>query len=193
MNRGLCLSNLVVTGQAGLIVTRMDLRIEPGQTVALVGESGSGKSMTAKAMTGLLPRGVTATGTLQLDDIEVDLALGPQVLTDLRGKHISLLLQNPFTSLSPVHRCGEQITAALISHMVSLLKDYAQHGFGTWQQQWQQCDALYGQEVEVLGLADVVVGIAQGINSTGALIINTATGQHIISGGEVTLRKKEKN
>jgi BirA family biotin operon repressor/biotin-[acetyl-CoA-carboxylase] ligase len=87
----------------------------------------------------------------------------------------------------------QQITAALISHMVSLLKDYAQHGFGTWQQQWRQYDALYGQEVEVLGLADVVVGIAQGINSTGALIINTTTGQHIISGGEVSLRKKEKN
>jgi len=90
MNRGLCLSNLIVTGPTGLIVTRMDLRLEPGQTVALVGESGSGKSMTAKAMTGLLPQGVTATGTLQLDDIEVDLALGPHVLSDLRGK---ILLQ----------------------------------------------------------------------------------------------------
>jgi peptide/nickel transport system ATP-binding protein len=113
MNRGLSLNNLVVTGPAGLIVTRMDLHVEPGQTVALVGESGSGKSMTAKAMTGLLPRGVTATGSLQLDDITVDLALGPQALSGLRGQHISLLLQNPFTSLSPVHRCGEQITAAL--------------------------------------------------------------------------------
>ena len=113
MNRGLSLSNLVVTGPAGLIVTRMDLHVEPGQTVALVGESGSGKSMTAKAMTGLLPRGVTATGNLQLDDITIDLALGPDALSDLRGKHISLLLQNPFTSLSPVHRCGEQITSVL--------------------------------------------------------------------------------
>jgi peptide/nickel transport system ATP-binding protein len=91
----------------------MDLHVGPGQTVALVGESGSGKSMTAKAMTGLLPRGVIATGNLQLDDITVDLALGPDALSGLRGKHISLLLQNPFTSLSPVHRCGEQITAAL--------------------------------------------------------------------------------
>ena len=113
MNRGLCLNNLIVTGPAGLIVTRMDLQVEPGQTVALVGESGSGKSMTAKAMTGLLPRGVTATGTLQLGDVTVDLALGPQALLGLRGQQISLLLQNPFTSLSPVHRCGEQITAAL--------------------------------------------------------------------------------
>ena len=114
MNRGLSLSNLVVSGPAGLIVTRMDLHVEPGQTVALVGESGSGKSMTAKAMTGLLPRGVTATGNLQLDDITVDLALGPDALSGLRGKHISLLLQNPFTSLSPVHRCGEQITSTLV-------------------------------------------------------------------------------
>ena len=113
MNHGLTLSNLVVTGPAGLIVTRMDLHVEPGQTVALVGESGSGKSMTAKAMTGLLPRGVSATGNLQLDDIAIDLSEGPTALSHLRGKRISLLLQNPFTSLSPVHRCGEQITATL--------------------------------------------------------------------------------
>ena len=60
------LRDLVVTGPSGPIVTRMDLSVQPGQTVALVGESGSGKSMTAKAMTGLLPRGVTAAGTLTL-------------------------------------------------------------------------------------------------------------------------------
>lgn len=87
----------------------------------------------------------------------------------------------------------QHVTAALISHIVSLLKDYAHHGFGVWQQQWQHYDALYGQEVEILGLADSLTGIAQGIDNTGALIINTATGQQLISGGEVSLRKKEKN
>ena len=65
------LRDLVVTGPSGPIVTRMDLSVQPGQTVALVGESGSGKSMTAKAMTGLLPRGVTAAGTLALGDTMV--------------------------------------------------------------------------------------------------------------------------
>ena len=110
---GLSLRGLTVTGPSGPIVTRMDLIVRPGETVALVGESGSGKSMTAKAITGLLPRGVTATGIVQLDNTEVDLANGPDALVGLRGRRISLLLQNPFTSLSPVHRCGDQIGAAL--------------------------------------------------------------------------------
>ncbi len=107
------LIDLCVTGPGGPIVTRMDLAVAPGRTVALVGESGSGKSMTAKALTGLLPRGVTATGTVRLGDTEVRLDHGPSVLEGLRGRRISLLLQNPFTSLSPVHRCGMQIAAAL--------------------------------------------------------------------------------
>jgi len=107
------LRDLHVQGPTGPIVTRMDLALQPGRTVALVGESGSGKSMTAKAMTGLLPRGVTATGTLLLGDTTVSLADGPSALAPLRGRRIALLLQNPFTSLSPVHRCGMQIAAAL--------------------------------------------------------------------------------
>jgi len=107
------LHDLQVQGPSGPIVTRMDLTLQPGRTVALVGESGSGKSMTAKAMTGLLPRGVTSTGTLVLGDTRVSLADGPAAVAPLRGRRLALLLQNPFTSLSPVHRCGMQIAAAL--------------------------------------------------------------------------------
>ncbi|MCX6521566.1 MAG: ABC transporter ATP-binding protein [Actinobacteria bacterium] len=107
------MTDLRVNGPAGTIVSQMDLDVGAGETVALVGESGSGKSMTAKAVTGLLPRGVVAAGTLGLGDTTVELAGGPAALTGLRGRRISLLLQNPFTSLSPVHRCGRQIAAAL--------------------------------------------------------------------------------
>ena len=106
-------TDLRVHSAAGPIVTSMDLVVPAGHTVALVGESGSGKSMTAKAMTGLLPRGVTATGTIRLGETVVTLDSGPSALDGLRGRRISLLLQNPFTSLSPVHRCGAQIAAAL--------------------------------------------------------------------------------
>ncbi|HQV79702.1 MAG: bifunctional biotin--[acetyl-CoA-carboxylase] ligase/biotin operon repressor BirA [Agitococcus sp.] len=84
-----------------------------------------------------------------------------------------------------------QITAALISHIVSLLQGYAQQGFNAWHKKWQSYDALYGQEVEVLGLAQAITGTAQGIDKQGAFIINTATGLQFISGGEVSLRKKE--
>ncbi|MFZ9628497.1 MAG: oligopeptide/dipeptide ABC transporter ATP-binding protein [Ilumatobacteraceae bacterium] len=105
--------NLAVMSPGGVIVSHVDLAVLAGQTVAMVGESGSGKSMTAKAITGLLPRGLAATGTLRLDDSSVQLADGPTALDLFRGRRISLLLQNPFTSLSPVHRCGQQIAAAL--------------------------------------------------------------------------------
>lgn len=107
------LRDLRIHGPGGVIVEHIDLVVGAGTTLALVGESGSGKSMTAKAMTGLLPRGVTASGTMQLGDTEVDLGMGARALEGLRGRRIGLLLQNPFTSLSPVHRCGEQIAAAL--------------------------------------------------------------------------------
>jgi peptide/nickel transport system ATP-binding protein len=113
MRDGLHLTGLHVDGPSGTIVDHVDLAIAPGETLAVVGESGSGKSMTAKAMMGLLPRGVRARGTLWLDDTMVELAAGPDALDGLRGRRISLLLQNPFTSLSPVHRCGQQIAAAL--------------------------------------------------------------------------------
>ena len=113
MTTALAVTNLQVTGPSGPIVARMDLAVGTGETVAIVGESGCGKSMTAKAIVGLLPSGVTATGELRLGDLDVDLARGPAALAGLRGRRISLLLQNPFTSLSPVHRCGAQIVASL--------------------------------------------------------------------------------
>lgn len=83
----------------------------------------------------------------------------------------------------------QQITVALISHIVSLLADYAQQGFGAWRSKWQSYDALYGQPVHVLGLAESIVGMAQGIDTTGAFLIQTATGLQAISGGEVSVRK----
>lgn len=113
MSTALEVVDLSVTGPAGPIVARMDLSVRSDETVALVGESGSGKSMTAKAIMGLLPAGVTATGSLRLGDTEVDLADGARALQGLRGRRISMLLQNPFTSLSPVHKCGSQIAATL--------------------------------------------------------------------------------
>ncbi len=85
----------------------------------------------------------------------------------------------------------QQITVALISHIVRLLQGYAQLGFASWHKKWQHYDVLYGQEVEVLGLAQAMTGIAQGIDKQGALMINTAAGLQLISGGEVSLRKME--
>lgn len=83
----------------------------------------------------------------------------------------------------------KQITVSLVSHIIDLLADYAQHGFGAWRSKWQGYDGLYGQQVQVLGLVEPIDGIAQGIDATGAFLIQTATGLHAISGGEVSIRK----
>ena len=85
----------------------------------------------------------------------------------------------------------QQITVALMSHIVSLLADYAQQGFGAWRSKWQTYDALYGQNVQILGFAEPMEGVAQGIDATGALLLQTPTDLHSISGGEVSVRKKQ--
>ncbi|HAP74558.1 MAG TPA: ABC transporter ATP-binding protein, partial [Acidimicrobiaceae bacterium] len=111
----LAATGLCIDGPRGPLVVDMHLSVAAGRTVALVGESGSGKSMTAKALTGLLPSGVTARGEVRVAGATVQLGsrAGAETLASARGTRISLLLQNPFTSLSPVHRCGPQVAASL--------------------------------------------------------------------------------
>lgn len=115
----LSVTGLSVTGPRGTIAAPMDLHLRDSRTLVIVGESGSGKTMTARALTGLLPSGVTATGSLTLagpqngDPRTVDLSATRT--GDLRGRGITLLLQDPFTSLSATHRCGHQIGWALPS------------------------------------------------------------------------------
>ncbi|WP_067179875.1 dipeptide ABC transporter ATP-binding protein [Microtetraspora niveoalba] len=115
----LAVRDLRVTSASGAIVAGLDLTVAPGETVAIVGESGSGKSMTVKALTGLLPEGVRAAGRMELPgrasghSLEIDLAAPGGAWREVRGSRVALLLQDPFTSLSPVHRCGEQIGWAI--------------------------------------------------------------------------------
>ncbi|MGI8333852.1 dipeptide ABC transporter ATP-binding protein [Actinomadura scrupuli] len=101
--------DLRVTGPSGVIVAGLDLTVRHGETVAIVGESGSGKSMTVKALSGLLPPGVRADGLIELDGDRLDPDGAASSWRRVRGSRIALLLQDPFTSLSPVHRCGDQI------------------------------------------------------------------------------------
>ncbi len=102
----------------------IDFRIRERETVALVGESGSGKSVTAQAMMGLLPRGASIpAGEILFRDPSnstvTDLArLSPASaeFRAIRGDRISMIFQEPMTSLSPIHRVGDQIQEALELH-----------------------------------------------------------------------------
>jgi peptide/nickel transport system ATP-binding protein len=99
-------------GTRRTIVSGIDLEVAAGQTIGIVGESGSGKSLTAKALLGLLPPGVTAKGSVRFDGEEL-LGRPERVMRRYRGSHISLLFQDPYTLLNPVMRVGKQITETL--------------------------------------------------------------------------------
>jgi peptide/nickel transport system ATP-binding protein len=113
--------------QAGIAraVDGVSFRLRPGSSVAIVGESGSGKSVTAQAIMGLLPRtGRIKGGEILLADPEgsgqtVDLAkLAPnsREFRAVRGNRISMIFQEPMTSLSPLHTVGDQVSEALHLH-----------------------------------------------------------------------------
>ncbi|HEX6931509.1 MAG TPA: ABC transporter ATP-binding protein [Streptosporangiaceae bacterium] len=109
----LTVTDLHVRGPHGPIVAGLNLAVEAGETHAIVGESGSGKSVSAKALTGLLPPGLTASGTFTIGGVPVRLDGADGAWRQVRGSRITLLPQDPFTSLSPRHRCGNQIGDAL--------------------------------------------------------------------------------
>ncbi|HXO03224.1 MAG TPA: ABC transporter ATP-binding protein [Stellaceae bacterium] len=106
-------------------VKRVSFRLRPASTVALVGESGSGKSAVSQAILRILPRnGEIAGGEILFDDPRsaagpVDLAKlaadGPE-MRSLRGGSISIVFQEPMSSLSPLHTVGNQVGESLSLH-----------------------------------------------------------------------------
>jgi peptide/nickel transport system ATP-binding protein len=94
------------------IVRSLNLTLAAGETIGIVGESGSGKSLTARALIGLLPRGVEAHGTVALRGRNLQ-ELPERELRRVRGRDVALLLQDPFTMLNPLMRVGLQITEAM--------------------------------------------------------------------------------
>src|SRR5699024_5592971 len=97
-------------------VDGVDLQIKKGETVALVGESGSGKSMTSLSIMGLVPPGgKIVDGSIKLEGKELT-NLSEAELSKIRGKDISMIFQEPMTSLNPVLTIGEQITEVITYH-----------------------------------------------------------------------------
>ncbi len=90
--------------------------VAPGQIVGLVGESGCGKSVTSMAITRLLPsRGVRVTGSVKMDGVDL-LALPESEMRERRGRDISMVFQDPLSSLNPVIPIGLQVTEVLARH-----------------------------------------------------------------------------
>ena len=103
-------------------VDGLSFRLRPGASVALVGESGSGKSVTAQAIMGILPRVARITGGEILFDRSRAPPAKPSIspasirttaYRAIRGRRISMIFQEPMTSLSPLHTVGDQVSEAL--------------------------------------------------------------------------------
>ncbi len=98
-------------------VSGVSFDIGRGETVALVGESGSGKSVTALSILQLLPYPVAShpSGAIEVDGVDTVRASG-RVLRRLRGNRVSMIFQEPMTSLNPLHTIGRQVAEALTLH-----------------------------------------------------------------------------
>jgi len=104
------------SGRVTPILRGVNLSVSAGRIHALVGESGGGKSMVAKAATGLLPESaVTTRGRITLDGQDVTRWDEPRWRT-LRGRTVSMVLQDPLTALNPVRRIGAQMADVLRLH-----------------------------------------------------------------------------
>ncbi len=98
-------------------VEDVSFHVDKGETLAIVGESGCGKSMTALSIMRLIPDppGRIVGGEINLDGQDL-MRLSEAEMRDVRGNDISMIFQEPMTSLNPVMRIGEQISEALILH-----------------------------------------------------------------------------
>ena len=119
----LSVRGLTVSFDDFIAVDSLSFDLHEGETVAIVGESGSGKSVTALSIMRLVTLGTRAS----IDDGEIlfrrpdgsviDLVTQPEdVLRDIRGNQISMIFQEPLTSLNPVYTVGNQVAEAVMLH-----------------------------------------------------------------------------
>lgn len=120
----LSVQNLSVTFSTGKsstvhAVKGVSFDLNKGETLALVGESGSGKSVTALSILQLLPKNVTRYGAnshIAYEGGDNLIGASESLLRDVRGDDITMIFQEPMTSLNPLHGIGKQIAEALLLH-----------------------------------------------------------------------------
>ncbi|WP_312364060.1 ABC transporter ATP-binding protein [Ensifer sp.] len=108
MSALLSVQGLTVRAGNKTLVSDLSFSIGAGERMGLIGESGSGKSMTAMAVTGLLPANISVSGSIVLDGQEV-VGADEKHLNRLRGVATAVVFQEPLTALDPLMKIGKQI------------------------------------------------------------------------------------
>ncbi|WP_353232338.1 ABC transporter ATP-binding protein [Pseudomonas helleri] len=98
------------------IVRDLSFTVKPGKILALVGESGCGKSMTASALMGLLPGGVSMEAQRLSVGSQSLIGLDSNAMRRIRGDRMAMIFQDPMSSLNPVLTIGEQICESILAH-----------------------------------------------------------------------------
>ena len=105
-----------IQGKTVQAVRGVDFSIAPGEIVGLVGESGSGKSVTMKSIIRMLPDSATLSAkAIRFEDRDLT-QLSEREMQSVRGNDISMIFQDPMTSLNPLRRVGEHIVEVLRRH-----------------------------------------------------------------------------
>ena len=111
--------DLVVTfrSEAGDVsaVRGVSFQVRAGELLGIVGESGSGKSVTSLAVMGLLPPTARPSGSVRFRGRQL-MGLGDRELSEIRGRRIAMIFQDPLSALTPVYTVGDQIAEAIVVH-----------------------------------------------------------------------------
>lgn len=102
----------VRTADGLVLVDDLSLEAAAGSRIALIGESGSGKSLTSLAIMGLLPDGITATGSIRVAGHEM-VGVADADARSVRGRRAGIVFQEPLTALDPLARLGDQLGEAV--------------------------------------------------------------------------------
>ena len=111
----LVVENLSVAIGGAELLHRVSFELAPGERLGFIGGSGSGKTLTALAISGLLPEDAVVSGSIRLGDTEL-VGLSEREFAVLRGDRIGMVFQEPKTALNPLQRLGVQMTEALALH-----------------------------------------------------------------------------
>src|SRR5512136_790433 len=99
------------------IIDEVSFEVHRGEVLGVVGESGSGKSVTARSILRLIPTppGKIVAGEIVFNGSDI-LKMDIETLREIRGNRISMIFQEPMSSLNPVYTCGDQIKEGIMLH-----------------------------------------------------------------------------